>query len=426
MNEEGITKARKQNMKIYPLYRAVSLDLIFYYAIEFLFLTQVKNISGADVVLSTAFYAIFMMILQIPASIMVDKVGTRRCTILANIFNVLFIILIIFCNNLKTLILAQFISGLCYSLKDISDKALLRSSIPKTKRKGEIFAKLEGKGYKNYYLINSITAVLSGLLYILNPYIPIIGCLLFTILSVVISLGFKEIKIEDKVNTTKNKEEKKNYWKELIDVMDFIFNSQRLRSLFLSCGIIWGILCLMSTYRSSLLVDMGTPEYIITAIAALVGIAASMGSKKQRRFHKYFRNKSLTAILLLIIVFSIIAGMTGIINISYFSNIIIITICFSIINFSKGVYEVISTRYLGNFARQKILTQILAINAISRNIFRAIIGFLGSYLLRITNTANSIILIGIMLLLTTIGLISYMKTRLGLKPEEYDENEIYK
>ena len=427
MNEEEIIKARKQNMKIYPLYRAISLDLIFYYAIEFLFLTQVKNISSADFVLSTAFYAIFMIILQIPASVMVDKVGTRRCTILANVFNVIFVILITFCNNLKTLIIAQFISSLCFSLKDISDKALLRSSIPSTKRKGEIFSKLEGKGYKNYYLINSITAVLSGVLYVVNPYIPIIGCLLFTLVSVFISLGFKDIKTEEvkKEIKTKDKEEKKNYWKELIDVMEFIFNSQRLRSLFLSCGIIWGILCLMSTYRSSLLVDIGTPEYVITAIAAIVGIASSIGSKKQRHFHKYFKNKSLSAILLLIIGSCLIAGIIGIINVSYLSNVIIITICFCIINFSKGVYEVLNTRYLGNFASQKILTQILAINAISRNIFRAIIGFLGSYLLRITSTANSIIIIGIMLLLTAMGLISYMKTRLGLKPEQYDENEIY-
>ena len=30
---------RKQNMKIYSLYRMLSLDIIFYYAIEFLFLT---------------------------------------------------------------------------------------------------------------------------------------------------------------------------------------------------------------------------------------------------------------------------------------------------------------------------------------------------------------------------------------------------
>ena len=189
MNEEEITKARKQNMKIYPLYRAVSLDLIFYYAIEFLFLTQVKNISSADFVLSTSFYAIFMIILQLPASIFIDKLGTRRCTILANIFNSIFVILILCCQNLKILIFAQFISALCFSLKDISDKTLIRSSIPKTKKEGEIFSKLEGQGFKDYFLIHAITSVFSGFLYIINPYIPMIGALCFTLLSIFIFIS---------------------------------------------------------------------------------------------------------------------------------------------------------------------------------------------------------------------------------------------
>jgi len=426
MNEE-VTKARKQNMKIYPLYRAVSLDLIFYYAIEFLFLTQVKNISGADFVLSTSFYAIFMIILQLPASIIIDKIGTRKCTILANIFNAMFVILIMCCQNLGNLIFAQFLSALCFSLKDISDKTLIRCSIPDTKKEGEIFSKLEGQGFRDYFLLHAITSVLSGFLYIVNPYIPMIGALGFTILSIFISLGFQDIE-EEKVEEVKikNREEKKNYWKELIDVIVFIFNSQRLRSLFLHNGIVWGILCLIGTYRSSLLVDMGAPEYIITAIAAIVGVASSIGSKKQIQFHNYFKNKSLSAILLLIVFSILIAGLMGIINISYTISLTIITICFCVINFSKGVNLVLSSRYLGNFASSEILTQIYAVSAISRNLFRAIIGFLGSYLLRITNTANSIIIIGILLLITAMGLISYMKVRLGLKPEEYDENEIYK
>ena len=60
-----------------------------------------------------------------------------------------------------------------------------------------------------------------------------------------------------------------------------------------------------------------------------------------------------------------------------------------------------------------------------KNLLRAIIGFLGSYLLDITTTANAMVIIGIFLVVITISLISYMKTRLGLKPEQYDENEIF-
>ena len=52
------TQKRKQNMKLYSLYRSISLDLLFYYAIEFLFLLEVKGISASDIVLKSSFYAL--------------------------------------------------------------------------------------------------------------------------------------------------------------------------------------------------------------------------------------------------------------------------------------------------------------------------------------------------------------------------------
>ena len=420
MNQEKeIREKRKQNMKIYSLYRAISCDLIFYYAIEFLFLTQVKQISPSEIVLGGAFYSIFMIIFQIPASIFIDKVGTRKCTILANIFNIVFVMLIMGCENLGVLIFAQFISAICFSLKDISDKALIQYSIPETTKQGEIFSKLEGKGAKDYYLLNAVTYVISGFLYIVNPYIPIIGSLCFTILATLMSLGFEDV--EEK----REKQDTKKYMTDLWEGVKFITKSQRLRSLFLYGGISWGIFCLMGTYRSSLLVDIGTPEQVITIVAAIISIAASIGSKKQMQFHKYFRNKSLSAILAITTISILIAGITGIINISYSVNVTIITICFVTIDFSKGIGEVLASRYLSNFASEKILTQIYAVNAISRNVFRAIISFLGAYLLGITSTANSMILVGIILLITILGLMSYMKTRLGLKPKEYNKEEFF-
>lgn len=187
-----------------------------------------------------------------------------------------------------------------------------------------------------------------------------------------------------------------------------------------------GGFCLMGTYRTSLMVDIGIPEQFITIITAIMQIMASIGSKKQIQFHNRFRNKSLSIMLWTMTCCILIAGIMGIIHISYGINLtIIIIVCFAINYFVQGMNGVLTARYLGNFANEKILTQIFAVNSISENIFRAGIGFLGSYLLRITNTANSIVLIGIILLITVIGLTSYMKTRLGLKPEEYDEKEIF-
>ena len=237
------------------------------------------------------------------------------------------------------------------------------------------------------------------------------------------SFAFKDI---EKVKWQDNIEkiDIKTYMIDLIKGMKLVINSQRLRSLFLYSGISWGIFTLMGTYRASLLVDIGTPEQIITIIAAIVGIASSIGSKEQLKFHNRFKNKSLTTILLIIIIAIFVAGIIAVIKISYNVSLVIIAVCFCSINFSKGISLVITKRYLANFANEKNLIKIYAINAISRNIFRAIIGFIGSYLLRITNTANSMIVIGIILTVTVLGLVSYMKTRLGLKPEEYDKNEL--
>ena len=72
----------KRNMKLFPIYRALSIDFIFFYTINFLFLTQVKHISPSAVVVEDAFYSLFMIILQIPAAIGVDMIGRKKAMIL--------------------------------------------------------------------------------------------------------------------------------------------------------------------------------------------------------------------------------------------------------------------------------------------------------------------------------------------------------
>lgn len=424
MNNE-IINARKQNMRLYSFYRSISLDLIFYYAIEFLFLTQVKHITPSEVVLSTSFYAISMIFLQIPASIIVDKLGARKCTILANVFNTIFVILVLNCNGIVSLIFAQFISSLCFSLKDISDAMLITQSIPETRKKGDIFSKLEGRGFRNYFLVNSITAILSGFLYVINPYIPMSISLVFTIISIILSCGFKDIEQMNIKQFGKKEQAKRYYFKELKDGIKFIIKSHRLRSLFIYTGVSWGIFCLIGTYRSSILVDIGAPAQVITVIAAIVGIAASLGSKGQLAFNRRFKNKSLTIILITLTTAILIAGLTVVLHMPYIISLIVVTICYIIINLDKGMSLVLSTRYLGNFSNENILSQIYAANAMVKNLLRATIGFVGSYLLNITTTANSMIIVGIFMIIISISLIGYMKTRLGLKPEEYGKNEIY-
>ena len=76
--KENTRKIRKRNMRLFPIYKMLSWDLLFYYTINFLFLIQIKNISASDVVLTDSFYALFVMILQIPINIIIAFLGKKR------------------------------------------------------------------------------------------------------------------------------------------------------------------------------------------------------------------------------------------------------------------------------------------------------------------------------------------------------------
>lgn len=43
VENERLVKARKRNMKLYPIYRMIASDIIFLYAIKLLFLTRSKG-----------------------------------------------------------------------------------------------------------------------------------------------------------------------------------------------------------------------------------------------------------------------------------------------------------------------------------------------------------------------------------------------
>ena len=142
------------------------------------------------------------------------------------------------------------------------------------------------------------------------------------------------------------------------------------------------------------------------------------------KIHKMFKNNSLSVLAFTTAIMIWLSGIIGNSNLLPNSIMILVTIFYIILNANKGIFGVLMTRYLSNFTNSNILPKIYSVNSISRNFFRMIIGFLGSYILSITNTANSLILTGIIFIIVVLSLISYMKTRTGLKPEEYQKDDI--
>lgn len=420
--KEEKQRMRKINMKLFPIYKALSWDLLFYYTINFLFLTQIKNISASDVVLTDSFYALFVMILQIPISIIIAILGKKKSMVIGNIMLVVHMLIIIFSRNIYDLILANFIAAFGFGIKDTVQTALLKESIPPSKYKNQIFSKINSKGVTGYYIINMLSKIAAGYLFTINGYLPMICSLIILIISAIISMGFVEP--DKKTNTGFKKTVKIDEIKDIKAGFKFILKSERLKALILSAAFICTLLNILGNYEVSLLEDIKLSAVVIGYAGAINSLISAIASKKENEFNKFFRNKSLTILALLLSISALIAGICGMATIKEnLVGIIIILSVYMIQGFVNGMYYTIIDRYLMNFTNKEIDTKIVAIYNLIRNSIRMLFGFLASFILGITTTANALTIVGIIFTIIFIVVEQYMKPRLGLKPEQYSKEE---
>lgn len=333
--------------------------------------------------------------------------------------------IILFCPNFAWLLVSDAIRAMGFGVKGIAESSFLNASLPDSKRRGEIFSKIDGKGYSKFCFIGATTVLISGFLYATNPYIPIILCMTANLFALIIATNFIDIekidKTKEKVNT---KKEMKNILVDLKEAFKFIFKSTRLRTLLIFLGILWGIIDTFATYQETLLKELNIPSYYIGFILAgfqmLVGIFAT----KSIQFNKKYKNHTLTYIGLMLTLGSIILGIVTILKIPFEIQLMLITFIFIVRAYGKGIYQVIKKRYMNNFTNNKILPKIYSINGMVSNFSRMIIGIIASTILKLTTIQNALLILGLVTTIIVLTLSVYSKSRLGLKPEEYKKEEI--
>ena len=419
--KEDVRMMRKTNMRIFPTYKKLAWDYLFFYTIDFLFLTQVKGISASDVMLKSTFYAFFSIVLQLPANVIVEFLGRKNSVILGNVLSCLYMVIIMMSRSLFDLIVAEFFSAMSFTIKNVAEPSLLNESIPPSRYKSQIFSKISAKGASGYYLFNAISKVIAGALFAINGYIPVALSLAVLIIVTILSIGFIEpIKKKKKGNAVlMYKTEMRN----VKEGFTFVLKSERLKALILCASLIYALLSILQTYHVSLQKDIGLSSFIIGIIAAIGGLASSYASKTQAQFHNKFRNQSLFTICMILSISTIIAGAFGIGAEKYIILLLIVILSFFIYNFGMGMFHTIIDKYLRNFSNEKIDTKIFAAYNLFRSVFRMLAGLLASFLLDKMATVYCMIVIGVLFTIIYILLGKYMKTRVGLKPEEYSNEE---
>lgn len=420
--EKEQINARKKNMRIYSVHRMLTFDLLFYYAIKFLFLTQVKGFTASDIVTVSAFLGLFKVLFQIPITVVIDKIGNRRSLIIADLFQATSVTVIMLSNSLPVLIVGNLFGAIAVAMKDVAEPGLLNSSIPDVKEKSQIYSKIDGKSVGNFYYISAFSAIVSGFLFDINGYIPMTICVIILLISALLATGFTELTPVQKQEDIKKYY--KTYFRDLKLAFSFIFNSSRLKALMLFSGVMYGIIMVMNTYEMGLLDEMGLSASITGIIYAIMQIVAGISSKHHEKIHQKYKNKTLSIVGVSYTLACLMAGIIAVTGLPYWLIIGIIVATYAVRYLSTGFYYVLIKKYITNFTNGEVANKVYSAHSFVIGLGNLIICAFGAIISSNFSVKHSMIIFGIVFFTIMILILNYMRTRVGLDPNSYRKKDI--
>lgn len=193
-----IERVEKSN-KIYPIYYGLSSDLVFWIAINTLFLSTVKNLSAFQINSLTTISTILSIVLYFFASKIINKIGNITSVRLANLLLLLSSLLLTFSKSYFFLLLGQILYEFAFVFKAIDSVILIKNL--KYLKKEEKYLEIKNKGTTIYSLITMIISLISGFLFNINPYLPMFICVFICTINLILSMFIVEADIKEEPNT---------------------------------------------------------------------------------------------------------------------------------------------------------------------------------------------------------------------------------
>lgn len=421
-NRKKLNSIRRNNAKLYPIYKMFSWDLLFFYSIEFLFYTITKKVTTSEILMINGFYLLFRIIMQIPAVTITDLLGKRNSIILGNILLIFYMLILILFPGAISIIIANLFFALGYNIKTISESNLLYDSVS-TKGGEGLFSKLDAKGGSWYYILDGIASLIAGYLFVFNNYLPMYICLGFIIISTILSFGFKDVYEVENTNNNSFKNTLKEYSSDLKSTFKFILKSKRMKAYILFQIVFYSLISIIDTYHSDLLVDIGIPEEQFSMIFAILTLIGGISLSLKKPIEKKFKNRTLSFISLLYIGACIVIGSVA----SLYNGmdiIPLILIMYAVQKICTSLWYIFETKYLKNFTKEDMRNKITFTYEFIGGIFASIFSILGGVLVNYINIENSFLIVGLLGLSCMIVVLDYMKSRFGLKPEMYTKQDI--
>lgn len=371
MKQKNLTKFNK----VYPWYAGLSSDLLFWVAIDTLFLTAVKNLNPSQIVSLTSISLIVCIILQVPLLKIIQKIGNTKSVKLSSVLLLLASILLTFGQNYITIALGEIIYEISFTFQNMSN-AILKNNLELQER-GNDYIKLKTKSNTIYATVTMIISFIASILFNINNYLPMIFCILFCFICFILSFYIVDFSNFDKIKKEKSIKPKRKI--KYSKIIIFLFISYGLFYPIVNSGQSDGKLFIQEELLLNF--DIEKTALIIGAILCISRIVRVASNIAFNKIHKKLKDK-VGIILPVSLCLSIILMILGsFIKDNLILKFVIMSLGYIIILFIRDPFKVYMQDLALKNAKKEDQQSILTTMELSRKTTRAIISLCFSILL---------------------------------------------
>lgn len=386
--------------KIFPIYSGLSGDLLFWVAIDSLFLTVVKQFTASQIVSVTSISLIVCILLQIPILKIIKVLGNTKSVRLGSFLLLLSSLLLTFGNNYAIVVLGKVFSEIAFAFQNMTS-AILKNNLSLQQRDKE-YIQIKTKSNTIYAIATMVISFIASPMFNCNNYLPMLGCIFFCFICFILSFYIVDFSKYDKIESEGEKKEKSKIIYNKVIIMMII--SYGLFYPIINSGQSNGKLFIQQELLK--IFDVDKTALIIGAILCTSRVVRVASNLAFNKIHNKYKDKVgviLPVFLCCSIVFMIVGSFIS-------SNIIIkftiMSIGYIIILFIRDPFKVyiqdLALNSVGKKEQQSLLTTI----ELSRKIGRAIMSLCFTLIL-INNPM--IVVISILLILSIIEIMISIK-----------------
>lgn len=395
MNEQNL----KRFNKLFPWFAGLSGDLLFWIAIDTLFLTIVKKFTVSQIVSLTSISLITCILLQVPLLNIIKGIGNTKSVRLGSLLLLISSILLTFGTDYIIIVIGKILYEVAFTFQNMIN-AVLKNNLELQNRENE-YIKFRTNANTIYAVVTMIISFVASIMFNINNYLPMIGCILFCVICFILSFNMIDYSnndcIKDKIYKKNNYKQKKIRYSKIII---FIIISYGLFYPIVNSGQSNGKLFIQQELLKNF--DVEKTALIIGGILCVSRIVRVISNILFNKIHKKYKDKVGFSLPLLLSLSLCLMVVGYLITYSIMLKILIMSLGYIIILFIRDPFKV----YMQDLALKKTEREqqqsLLTTLDLSRKIVRAIMSL--SFTAILVNNPM-IVVITILIILSVIEIV---------------------